>query len=101
MTLNHATQHPTSTNGSPYAAAVKKLRPTKSADKFIPEMMVFNVQVVFSPEGALVAKYYKHALMSEMGNTQPTPDLIKHFKTSGIFTASFTGSRNVKFGLLI
>ena len=62
---------------------------------------VFNAVVVFSPDGALVAKYYKNALFGASSNVyqlnptggqglaQSTPELSKFFDAEGIFTTTF------------
>jgi len=61
---------------------------------------------VFSPDGALVAKYYKHALFGASTNfydpndinlAQTTPELSEHFGGEGIFETTF----GIKFATLI
>jgi len=61
---------------------------------------IFNTMAVFSPKGALVTKYYKHALSTASSNSieslsslngfaQTTPELSKYFDAEGIFETPF------------
>jgi len=61
---------------------------------------VFNTMAVFSPKGALVTKYYKHALFTGSSNrikdinnpyglAQTTPELSKYFDAEGFFETPF------------